>query len=76
MEEIQLELIKTITRLEWIRDELRPMYQSSNEDGRYTDHEVDQHDRYYHEIGNIRYKIKELIGHSLVTSDYRTDNED
>tara|TARA_R100000789_G_C3001389_1_gene148897 strand:- start:987 stop:1250 length:264 start_codon:yes stop_codon:yes gene_type:complete len=75
IQEIKLELIKTIARLEWIRDELRPIYRDPNKHENYTKDEIWLHNYYYHEIGTIRYNIKKLIGHSMVTTKYRADNE-
>ena len=70
--DIEVKVFKLIAYLEVLRKSIN--IPTEEDDIGFDD--KDKLSRYYHELGNIRYDLKKMLGHNLVTDSYIVTDED
>ena len=71
-EDIEVKIFKLIAYLEILRKSINISPDEDHPD--YAD--KGKLNTYYHELGNIRYDLKKMLGHHLVTDSYIVTDED
>ena len=70
--DIEVKVFKLIAYLEILRKSINISPDEEHPDYVYKD----KLNTYYHKLGNIRYDLKKMLGHHLVTDSYIVTDED
>ena len=72
---VDVKLYKLIAYVEILRETI----QSNKNVGAYkteTNNSSEDLNNYYHKLGNIRYELKKLLGHHLITNSYKVNGDE